>query len=257
MSRALLWLMAGLLTVSITALTSVPAVWLVPLIDRQSEGRFSLADVEGSLWQGSAVIGAAAARDEALAPLLPGRCAWKISPLVLLGVIDIRIENAAVAPAPITIRGSWVSLEIGSGSLSLPADGLSALGAPFNTIQPAGIMRASWPALKVGLQGREWQIDGRVQIDLTQMVSALSPVKPLGAYRMRIDWQGGAAKLDLQSLSGPLLLTGKGEIVRGALRFSGQAVAQEGEEARLTALLNLLGQRRQVGNRNIVALEFQ
>ena len=147
MSRALLWLMAGLLTISITALASVPAVWLVPLIDRQSEGRFSLADVEGSLWQGSAVIGAAAARDDALAPLLPGRCAWKISPLLLLGVIDIRLENPAVAPAPITINGSWVSWEIGAGSLSLPADGLASLGAPFNTIQPAGVMRASWPAL--------------------------------------------------------------------------------------------------------------
>ena len=257
MSRVVLWLIAGFLAVSITAVASVPAAWLVPLIDRQSGGRLSLADVEGSLWQGSAVIGAAAARDEALAPLLPGRCAWRISPLVLLGVIDIRIENPAVATAPVTIRGNWLSLEIGAGSLSLPADGLAALGAPFNTIQPAGVMRASWPALKVAQRGGEWQVDGQVQVDLTQINSALSPVKPLGAYRLRIDWQGTTAKLDLQSLSGPLLLTGKGEIVRGALRFSGQAMAQEGEEARLIALLNLLGQRRQLGERTVVALEFQ
>jgi general secretion pathway protein N len=118
-------------------------------------------------------------------------------------------------------------------------------------------MRASWPALKVAQRSGEWQVDGRVQVDLTQINSALSPVKPLGAYRLRIDWQGTTAKLDLQSLSGPLLLTGKGEIVRGALRFSGQAMAQEGEEARLIALLNLLGQRRQLGERTVVALEFQ
>lgn len=51
MIRALLWLIAAFLTVAITALGSMPAVWLVPLIDQQSNGRFSLADVEGNLWQ--------------------------------------------------------------------------------------------------------------------------------------------------------------------------------------------------------------
>ena len=76
MIRALVWVTAGLLTVSITALSSMPAVWLVPLIDQQTDGRIALAEVEGTLWRGSAVIAASAARDEALSPLLPGRCAW-------------------------------------------------------------------------------------------------------------------------------------------------------------------------------------
>ncbi|NDC08039.1 MAG: hypothetical protein EBZ75_01665, partial [Oxalobacteraceae bacterium] len=48
MRRALLWVMAGLLTASVTALASAPAAWLVPLIDRQTGGRFALADVQGS-----------------------------------------------------------------------------------------------------------------------------------------------------------------------------------------------------------------
>lgn len=257
MRRALLWVMAGLLTASVTALASAPAAWLVPLIDRQTGGRFSMADVQGSLWRGSAIIGAAAARDEPLAPLLPGRCAWQISPMVLLGRLDIQFENPSVTPQAITIRGDWSRWEIGPGSFSLPADGLSALGAPLNTIQPAGTLRASWPLLQVVREGREVKVTGKLQIDLTQMVSALSPVKPLGAYRLHIDFRGDSSKLDLQSLSGPLLLTGQGEIVRGALRFSGKASAQEGEENRLAALMNLLGQRRQVGNQNIVALEFQ
>jgi len=256
MKRGLVWLMAGLLTVSMTVLASVPAVWLVPLIERQTDGRFSLADVQGSLWRGSAVIGAAAARDEALAPILPGRCAWHISPLVLLGVIDIRLQNPSIGQEPIVIHGDWSQWEIGSGGISLPADGLSALGAPFNTIQPVGVLRATWPPLRVTRAGRELKLNGKLQIDLTQVVSALSPVKPLGAYRLRIDWQEGNAKLDLQSLSGPLLLTGKGEIMRGSLRFSGEAAAQTGEESRLSGLMNLLGQRRQVGDRNVVALEF-
>jgi general secretion pathway protein N len=96
-----------------------------------------------------------------------------------------------------------------------------------------------------------------MQLDMTQIASALSPVKPLGAYRMHVDWQGSTARINLKSLSGPLLLEGAGEIVNGRLRFSGQAWAQEGEEQRLAILLNLLGQRRRVGNRNVIALEFQ
>ena len=257
MSRALLWIFAGLFTVSITALASAPAVWLVPLIDAQTDGRFSLADVQGSLWQGSAVIGAAAARDDVLTPLLPGRCVWRISPWVMIGMLDIRLENEAISSAPINIHGDWSRLEIDAGNISLPADSLSALGAPLNTIRPAGVMRASWPKLTMTRTGRDWQMNGQVQIDLTQMMSALSPVKPLGAYRVQLDLLGGSTRLNLQTLSGPLHLTGKGNINHGSLKFSGEAWAQDGEEARLSGLLNLLGQRRQVENRNVIALEFQ
>jgi len=244
MIRALLWLIAAFLTVAITALGSMPAVWLVPLIDQQSNGRFSLADVEGNLWRGSAVIGAAAARDEALAPLLPGRCVWRISPLMLLGIVDIGLENQVLTSAPITIRGTWVRWEIGAGSLSLPADGLAALGAPLNTLQPTGVMKITWPALTLTREGRDWLTTGRVQIELTQVSSALSPIKPLGAYRLQFDWFGREAKLDLQSLS-------------GRLQFAGEAWAQAGHEAQLAALLGLLGQRRQMGQRIVTALEFQ
>jgi len=95
-----------------------------------------------------------------------------------------------------------------------------------------------------------------LQLDLVNLVSALSAVKPLGAYRLRVGWQGSTVKLDLKTLAGPLLLTGKGEIANGSFHFSGQATAQENEQVRLVALMNLLGQRRQVNGQDIVALEF-
>lgn len=256
MKHPLTWLLAGLLTVSITALASAPAVWLVPLIDRQTNGRLSLADVEGSVWRGSALLGAAAARDESLSPLLPGRCEWRISPLVFIGVVDIRLMNSAVTPEPISIRGNWWRWEIGPARLSLPADGLSALGAPLNTIQPAGQLSLTWPSMRVERHAGGFRTNAVLQLDLLNVVSALSAVKPLGAYRLRVDWQGNAAKLDLKSLAGPLLLTGKGEIANGSFHFSGQATAQENEQVRLIALMNLLGQRRQINGQDVVALEF-
>ena len=118
-------------------------------------------------------------------------------------------------------------------------------------------MTLSWPALTVERTANGTQIVGRMQLDMTQIASALSPVKPLGAYRIHFDWRGNTARIDLKSLSGPLLMEGAGAIENGRLRFSGKAWAQEGEEQRLAILLNLLGQRRQVGNRNVIALEFQ
>jgi hypothetical protein len=41
------------------------------------------------------------------------------------------------------------------------------------------------------------------------------------------------------------------------LQFAGEAWAQAGHEAQLAALLGLLGQRRQMGQRIVTALEFQ
>jgi general secretion pathway protein N len=43
----------------------------------------------------------------------------------------------------------------------------------------------------------------------------------------------------------------------GRLRFSGQASAAEGYEETLGNMLNLLGQRRMVNGKNIIALEFR
>ncbi len=259
MTRPLHWLAAALVLLAAlaAALASLPAAWLSPLLERQTDGRLSLGDPEGSVWDGSAFMGVAGSADDALVPLLPGRFRWRLSPLALVGIVDATVQNPRALAAPVRISGSWRHWEIGDGSLSLPAERLAALGAPLNTVRPSGQMRWSWSALSLARTAGGLQIDGRLQLDLTQVASALSPVKPLGAYRMQFDWQGGAARVDLKSLSGPLLLEGRGRLVDGRLQFSGQAWAAQGEEQRLAILLNLLGQRRQVGNRNVIALEFR
>ncbi len=259
MRRPLHWAAAALVLLAVlaTVLASLPAAWLAPLLERQTDGRLSLGDPEGSVWHGSAFIGVTGSGDEALVPLLPGRFRWRLSPLALIGRVDATVQNPRALTAPLAIRGSWRHWEIGDGSLSLPAERLAALGAPLNTVRPSGQMRLSWSALSLARSASGLQIDGRMQLDLTQVASALSPVKPLGAYRMQFDWQGGAARVDLKSLSGPLLLEGRGTLADGRLQFSGQAWAAQGEEQRLAILLNLLGQRRQVGNRNVIALEFR
>ena len=251
------WAVAALLMVMATVIDKLPASWLAPWLEQQTQGRLSLGDPQGSVWHGSAFLGGASSGNEPLVPLLPGRFRWHLSPLLLLGRLDATIQNSRALDAPVNFTGNWRQWEVGPGSVQWPAQQLAALGAPLNTLRPSGQMRLSWSELTLLSSGGSLQIDGRMQLDMTEIASALSPVKPLGAYRMQFDWQGNRAAITLKSLSGPLLLEGSGAIVNGRLQFSGQAWAQEGHEKKLAILLNLLGQRRQIGNRDVIALEFK
>ena len=95
-----------------------------------------------------------------------------------------------------------------------------------------------------------------MQLQLNDIASVLSPVKPLGTYRMEFDWQGMGAQLTLSTLSGPLQLQGNGAIKNGHLQFSGQAWALPEHEPQLANLLNLLGRRHQIENRTVFVIEF-
>lgn len=258
--RAAVWIAAALLVMVITVTATLPAAWVAPLIEQQTAGRLSLGDAAGSVWHGSAFLGVVDAGGKTAAPLmplLPGRFHWRLSPLLLLGRVDMHIENSDALTQPENLRGSWYRWEVTPAALLLSADRLAALGAPLNTVQPSGHMRLSWETLTLSRAQTGLTIDGRMQLDMTEIASALSPIKPLGAYQLQLDWYGVRAQLTLKTLSGPLQLEGSGLLTGGRLQFSGQAWAQEGQEQRLAILLNLLGQRRQVGNRNIIALEFK
>jgi len=234
-----------------------PAAWLAPVVERQTGGRFTLGDAQGSIWRGSAFIGAAASGFDPIVPLLPGRFVWQLSPVALLGVVDATLENSEVITPSVRITGSWSRWQISPAMLALPAERLVALGAPLNTIVPQGQMQLSWGVLQLVRQDSKVEMTGSTQLDLLDIASQLSPIKPLGAYRLRTDWQGQKAALELTTLKGPLLLSGTGGLDGGRWRFSGKAQAAPGQEERLANLLNLLGQRRQDGASQYIALEFR
>jgi len=257
MTRLLLIALAAVLVVAATVLLSLPATWLNLLMEQQTDGRLSLGDPQGRVWRGSAFAGAAVDSGAPITPVLPGRFHWTLSPLLLLGVLEARIDNPDALDHTVTVSGNWYAWQLGPASEQLPAERLAALGAPLNTVLPSGRMQLSWSALTLRPHASGIDIDGRLWLELTDIASALSPVKPLGAYRLQFDWRGARAQLTLSTLSGPLQMSGHGEIVNGRLQFSGEAWAQPGQEQRLAVLLNLLGQQRQRENRRVVALEFQ
>lgn len=252
----MLWSCGAIPAVALVVLMFLPAAWLAPIVEQQTAGRITLGDAQGSIWRGSAFVGAAASGQDPVTPLLPGRFDWRLSPTALIGVVDATLENSEALGAPVQLTGSWSQWQIGPSSLRLPAERLAALGAPLNTILPSGQMQLGWGVLQLAREGKRVDLTGSMQLDLTDVASRLSPIRPLGAYRVRMDWQGQQAQLALTSVAGPLLLSGNGGIDRGRFQFSGRAQAAPGQEERLANLLNLLGQRRRDGATNYIALEF-
>jgi general secretion pathway protein N len=257
MKRASLWIGLTVLAVALTVLAFLPAAWLGPLVERQTGGRLTLGDAQGTLWRGSAFVGGAAGEGGAVTPLLPGRFNWRLSPLVLFGQVSMDLANELALAQPVRITGSWSQWQVSAGELLLPAGGLAGLGAPLNTLAPSGTIKLSWNLLDIARQGNTVAVQGRTVLSLTDMGSRMSPIKPLGSYEMAMDWRGQRADLALRTVRGALLLSGSGTLENGRLRFSGQAQAAEGYEDTLGNLLNLLGQRRMVNGKNIIALEFR
>ena len=55
----IVWGLFAVLGAIATALIFLPASWLALILEKQTEGRLSLGDVQGSFWRGSAFIGGA------------------------------------------------------------------------------------------------------------------------------------------------------------------------------------------------------
>jgi len=176
---------------------------------------------------------------------------------VLFGSVDVQLENPDALTQPVSLRGGWSSWEVSPAALMLPADGLAGLGAPLNTLAPSGRMKLTWSSLQLVREGQGVSLNGRTTLEMQDMSSRLTPVKPLGSYQLAFDWKGQQAALALNSQRGPLLLSGAGKFEHGRLEFSGQAEAATGFEDQLGGLLSMLGQRKPNSVKNVIALEFR
>jgi general secretion pathway protein N len=245
-ARAGWWLLATTLALMVLVISLLPANWVAHWLAGRSAGRVVLGDARGTIWSGDAVLGFAAG-DAAYS--LPGRLVWQLGwagPLVL----RLDVSHAGVLEAPVSLRLGWQEFQIGAGTLRLPL-GLAVLaGAPFNTLRPQGDARLHWDTL--GLQNGEWS--GQGSAELAQVSFALSPVRPLGDYRLA--WVARQAGLEwsVSTLRGLLRLEGKGAwSARQGAQFTGHAAPVAGaapeQVRRLQSLLDVLGPREGDGVR--------
>ena len=142
-----------------------------------------------------------------------------------------------------------MTLHMSDAALQLPADLLAGLGTPWNTVALQGQLRLSTVGLSLQYRAGRASSQGLTRLEALSVSSRLSPLKPLGSYRL--DIQGGDnAQLTLSTLNGDLQLSGQGQWVGSRLRFQGEASASPEREAALSNLLNILGRRQ--GARSII-----
>ncbi len=246
----------GVVVAGASALAFAPASFLDLALREATAGRARLADTSGTIWKGSAtlVLPDSAARDPAAGAVIgglavPGRIGWALRPLPLLfGLVDATFSVGVGRPS-VRISGNPTELRVGAGGLDLPSADLARLGSPWNTIRPSAALSVRWGALTI----RRGVLDGRASIELRDTASAMTPVRPLGTYRIDVTGTGRDVALSLVTLSGPLQLKGSGSWDRRAgVRFTATAQAEGPEQPRLLALLSLIGRRE--GDRTIIKI---
>ena len=272
------WALCGAAAGALLALLAfVPAAWMARELTDATAGRLLLADAQGTVWRGHAVLVLTGGADSRDAAALPGRLHWRFS--WHGGAPALRLEQACCFDQPVLLR--WrpglamtrfelLPLPAEASVTAAPAAGtaaianpalpasdpgaighwpvawLAGLGAPLNTLRLSGTMQLSGQDLSLqSVQGR-LVLGGRAELALNQVASRLSTLDVLGDYRISLqgDPRGQAATLQLRTARGALQLSGEGQWAASKLRFNGQAAAAPGFESALNNLLNIIGRRQ-------------
>jgi len=248
-------LFLGLLLGSLTALLwFAPGQWLALAVHNLSHEQLQLRQVRGTVWDGSAqwVLAAGTGGREALA--LPQRMHWRIRPDWDASLhLELQIDCCTSQAVEISLKPDMRGLHLSLNNIhSLwPAQWLSGLGAPWNSMNLQGHLALNSQQLQWHLYGGEWQMSGAATLELRQLSSSLSTLKPLGTYVVQL--QGGSTPtLQLHTSDGKLQLQGSGSWQAGHFSFEGQAWAALGYENALNNLLGVLGQR--AGDKTILKL---
>ena len=249
------WAASGAATGLLLALVLfAPARWLAWAVEQGSDGRALLRSSSGTVWNGSAqlVLTGGAGSQDSLA--LPSRLQWQLQ--ASWSGVNLLLSAACCTDQPIAVAVTphWggAGVHVQDSQSHWPASLLTGLGTPWNTLQPQGQLDLQTQGLDVDVaQGRS-VLSGQARLELRQVSSALSTVRPMGNYRLTLNG-GASASLLLKTLpDSPLQLAGTGRWVDSRLHFEGTATAQPQYQDALSNLLNIIGRRD--GARSIIQL---
>lgn len=227
-----------------------PATWLARAVATGTGQRLLLTDARGTVWSGSAVAVLSGGPDSRSAAALPGRLGWSAGWRAGGPVLQLNQPCCMSTPLELRLRpglrGLEVELPASPGGLGeWPADWLSGLGAPWNTLELGGSLRLTSDGLRIRGGAAGWQLDGQAQLELNNISSRVSTLDRLGSYTLGVHGRAGdGADLTLGTVDGALLLDATGSLSAAGLRLRGEARAAPGAETALNNLLNILGRRQ-------------
>jgi len=253
-----------LLVVIVAAVSHAPASWLDEAIRIGTQNRVRLAQASGTLWQGQAYpvlrlsdaatitqasdsnlqlttrksIGQAS---EVFGLSLPHPVQWRLNPFAaIVGEAGLELSIQGIdRPLRVVWRDGFFQLP--AGQINLPRLDFSALGSPWNSLQPSALIELRWTSLKLTpkLESNVMITSGRLSVILSDVALSISPVRPLGSYELNIEL-GRNHHWDLRTIDGFLHLKAMQDGQSG-VRI--EARPQASEEKRLRPLLSLMGQQ--------------
>ena len=258
---------AGVVIVAAVVIATAPANWLAGYLAARTQGRVLLADARGTIWSGNAVLAlgspaversdttrdaardaAPDASDESDRLALPGRVIWTLEVVRTLAPV-LHLTHDGVLSQPVDIRYADGDLTIDAGAAVLPTSMLRLAGTPLNTLRPEGRSELRWGATRIDARGA---LIGEGSARIGDLSLAISPVKPLGDYR--VTWSSNASGLawKIATEHGPLELQGSGSTAgstggtagrRVQMRVTARAAADASPAvvAQLKTLLDTMG----------------
>ena len=239
------WAWAGaLLGLLLATLMNAPARWLTGALQQGLGGRVVFEDARGTLWDGSARLTLTGGAGSSDAATLPGRLAWRIRPSRAGLRAELQADCCMQQSWKLDLQPHWggARLALADSLSQWPAQWLTGLGTPWNTIRAEGQLTLSTQGLVLDWVSGRLAVAGRAQLDALRLSSRLSTLKPMGSYRVTLV---GAAtpSFQLDTLEGSLQLSGRGQWVGSKLRFDGIASATPERLDALSNLLNIIGRR--------------
>lgn len=209
-------------------------------------GRIDITDARGTLWKGTARVQVATPAG----PLALESLRWRWLPARLLaGRLAFAADaSAAGVEAAGEVERGFAALGLRDVRASGDASAFAALVPLAAAWHPEGPIVLSAPALAWDGQA----LRGTATVEWRGAGVALSPVRPLGTYRLEARADGPAVELAATTIDGPLRVSGRGRALpTGAFQFSGEARADAQAAANLAPLLDLIGPKRPDGSRAI------
>lgn len=216
-------------------LVQAPAAWMDVFLSKLSHGVLRVANTEGSLWRGRGELRLVPSalqadprteQDNSNSFVVAKPVGWSLS----LGLSGLGLQlsgpafSGLIAQTPLSIGLSGLSIP--DGQLGLPALPLEQAGTVFAMLKPQANLQVRWS----GFQARQAAVDQRVLVvDFNDFGTSLSPIKPLGSYRLTLSGldlaRSGARSMtwSIESLGQPVIsISGSGQLsdmVRGGLKF--------------------------------------
>lgn len=231
----------GLAIYTLGVISFAPARLVDAGLQRISQNRLHLVEVQGTLWSGSGQI---ELRDAQGRAGVAKHLAWRLRPESLLHgqlVGDIQLDREGRGfPVRVSISG----IEIANADIRLPAAALGLAMPRLAALGLAGEIEVHIPGVAI----ESGQLRGRLALRLRQAGSAYTPIFPLGDYELNLDGQGAQVQLFLHTLQGPLQLDGKGSWVIGRNpEFLAAAHVPPQHMGQLDPLLRLIAVERGTG----------